>query len=96
MPSISLLSNAELLARVAAVVQTERIASATVVEHLMEVERRRLYLDQACSSLYTYCRERAARSARAKRVGLRRDGGAAARAAAEHPKGWRPLRPEAQ
>jgi hypothetical protein len=24
----------------------------------MEVERRRLYLDQACSSLYTYCRER--------------------------------------
>src|SRR5882724_9687685 len=25
----------------------------------------------------------------------RRDGGAAARAAAEHPEGWRPLRPEA-
>src|SRR5882672_11233519 len=68
MPSLSVLSNTELLARVAAVVQVERIASADVVEHLMEVERRRLYLDQACSSLYTYCRERPARSARAKRV----------------------------
>jgi hypothetical protein len=49
-------------------VQAERIASADVIEHLMEVERRRLYLDQACSSLYTYCRQRLARSARAKRV----------------------------
>src|SRR5882724_1159376 len=68
MHSLSLFSDTELLARVAAVVQAERIASADVVEHLMEVERRRLYLDQACSSLYTYCRERLARSARAKRV----------------------------
>jgi hypothetical protein len=58
MPSVSLFSDTELLARVAAVVQAERIVSADVVEHLMEVERRRLYLDQACSSLYTYCRER--------------------------------------
>src|SRR5262245_54989187 len=58
MPSLALLSDTELLARIPAIVQTERIASAEVVEHLMEVERRRLYLDQACSSLYTYCRER--------------------------------------
>ena len=58
MPSFSLLSDTELLGRVAAAVQTEQLASADVVEHLMEVERRRLYLDQACSSLYTYCRER--------------------------------------
>src|SRR5882672_6732562 len=68
MPSLSLFSDTELLARVAEVVRAERIASADVVEHLMEVERRRLYLDHACSSLYTYCRERPARSARAKRV----------------------------
>src|SRR5882672_2605559 len=68
MPSLSLFSDTALLARVAEVVQAERIASADVVEHLMEVERRRLYLDQACSSLYAYCRERPARSARAKRV----------------------------
>src|SRR5262245_6245171 len=58
MSSLSLLSNIELLARIPVVVQAERMASADVVEHLMEVERRGLYLDQACSSLYTYCRER--------------------------------------
>ena len=58
MPALALLSDTELLARVATVVQAERMASADVVEHLMEVERRRLYLDQACSSLYAYCRER--------------------------------------
>jgi len=52
------LSDTELLARIPVIVQAERIASADVVEHLMEVERRRLYLDQACSSLYTYCRDR--------------------------------------
>ena len=58
MPSLSLLSDTELLARIPNVVLAERIAIADVVEHLMEVERRRLYLDQASSSLYTYCRER--------------------------------------
>ena len=56
MRSLSLLSDTELLARIPSVVQAERIASADVVEHLMEVERRHLYLEQACSSLYTYCR----------------------------------------
>jgi hypothetical protein len=78
MPSLSLFSDAELLARIAKVVQAERIASADVVEHLMEVERRRLYLDQACSSLYTYCRERLAytedaalKRARVARLALR-------------------------
>jgi hypothetical protein len=58
MPSLALLSDTELLARIPSIVQAERIASADVVEHLMEVERRHLYLEQACSSLYTYCRER--------------------------------------
>jgi hypothetical protein len=78
MPSLSTFSDAELLARVAAVVQAERIASADVIEHLMEVERRRLYLDQACSSLYAYCRERlgysedaALKRARVARLALR-------------------------
>src|SRR5215468_22924 len=44
----------------------------------MEVERRRLYLEQACSSLYTYCRERlgytedaALKRARVARLALR-------------------------
>ena len=78
MPSLSLLSDTELLARVPAMVQVERIARADVVEHLMEVERRRLYLDQACSSLYVYCRERleysedaALKRARVARLALR-------------------------
>jgi hypothetical protein len=78
MHPLSLLSDTELLACVAAVVQTERRATANVVEHLMEVERRRLYLDQACSSLYAYCRERlgysedsALKRARVARLALR-------------------------
>ena len=58
MPSISLLSDAELLTRLPVLVLAERAASADVVEHLVEVERRRLYLEQACASLDTYCRER--------------------------------------
>ncbi len=49
----SLLSDTELLARIPSVMQAERIAIADVVEHLTEVERRRLYLEQACSSLYS-------------------------------------------
>src|SRR5215471_18112386 len=78
MPSLALLSDTELLARVPAMVQAERMASADVVEHLMEVERRRLYLDQACSSLYTYCCQRlqysedaALKRARVARLALR-------------------------
>jgi hypothetical protein len=78
MHALSLLSDTELLARIPSVVQAERIASADVVEHLMEVERRHLYLEQACSSLYTYCRERlgysedaAMKRARVARLALR-------------------------
>jgi hypothetical protein len=70
-----------LLARVAAIVRVERIAIADVVEHLTEVERRRLYLDQACGSLYAYCRERlgysedaALKRARVARLALRLPG----------------------
>lgn len=39
-------------------VLAERTASTEVIEHLMEIDRRRLYLDQACSSLYRYAKER--------------------------------------
>jgi hypothetical protein len=58
MGAISSLSNTELLGRLPALVLAERAARADVVEHLVEVERRRLYLEQACSSLRTYCLER--------------------------------------
>jgi hypothetical protein len=35
----------------------ERGATADVIEHLVEIARRDLYLGQACSSLSAYCRE---------------------------------------
>ncbi|MFZ5889637.1 MAG: hypothetical protein ACOY0T_01100 [Myxococcota bacterium] len=52
------LSNAELLARMPVLALRERGATADVIEHLMEIDRRKLYLGQACSSLSAYCRER--------------------------------------
>ncbi len=54
MSALRLLSDHDLLARLPLLVQTERRATAEVIEHLVEVERRRLYLD-SCSSLYRYC-----------------------------------------
>ena len=52
------LSDRELLARMPTLVHAERMASAEVIAHLMEIDRRRLYLGEACSSLFAYCRER--------------------------------------
>ena len=56
--ALSSLSDSDLIARLPALVQTERGAMADVIEHLVEMERRRLYLEQATSSLYRYCIER--------------------------------------
>src|SRR6187431_3153854 len=58
MQSMPTLSDRELLARMPTLVRAERMASAEVIAHLMEIERRRLYLGEACSSLFAYCRER--------------------------------------
>jgi hypothetical protein len=52
------LSDSELLARMPVLVLHERRATADVIEHLVEIDRRDLYLGQACSSLSAYCRER--------------------------------------
>jgi hypothetical protein len=52
------LSDSELVERLPALVQTERHAMADVIEHLVEMERRRLYLRHAASSLYRYCIDR--------------------------------------
>ena len=41
-----------------ALVKRERVARVEVIEHLVEIDRRRLYLEQACSSLYSFCIER--------------------------------------
>src|SRR5215510_5391706 len=58
MGTIALLSDAELLTRLPLLVRAEQEATADIIEHLVEVERRRLYLEQACSSLTKYCEER--------------------------------------
>src|SRR6187399_997479 len=58
MQSMPTLSDRELLARMPTLVRAERTASAEVIAHLMEIDRRRLYLGEACSSLFAYCRER--------------------------------------
>src|SRR5512134_1911912 len=58
MSSLCTLSDSELVSRLPALVQAERHAMADVIEHLVEMERRRLYLRLAVSSLYRYCIER--------------------------------------
>src|SRR5262245_19976786 len=61
----SSVSNQVLLELLSSAVRTERAASAMVIAHLAELDRRRLYLDEACSSLYSYC---------IKRLGYSEDG----------------------
>ncbi len=51
-------SDADLLARLPTLVLAERERTADVIEHLVEIDRRRLFLDQACRSLAAYCIER--------------------------------------
>src|SRR6185295_7100208 len=58
MASLHSVSDSDLLSRMPALVLAERAATAEVIEHLMEIDRRKLYLDQACSSLYRYCMDR--------------------------------------
>ena len=49
------LSDREVLARVHDAVRNERAATARLVALLMELDTRRLYLGEGCSSLFTYC-----------------------------------------
>ena len=58
MPDLTNLSDTDLLTRMPALVLAERAAAADVLEHLVEIDVRRLYLDQACGSLNAYCIER--------------------------------------
>jgi hypothetical protein len=53
--SVAHLSNAELLAQVTRLAAREREATAALVAHLAELDARRLYLAEGCSSLFTYC-----------------------------------------
>ena len=52
------LSNYELFRRLQSSVRTSRVAEADLIRHLGEVDRRRLYVGEACSSMFVYCQER--------------------------------------
>src|SRR5690606_713630 len=58
MKASSTISDTELLDRMPRLVLRERSCVADVLEHLVEIDRRRLYLEQACGSLSSYCMER--------------------------------------
>ncbi|MBE7482556.1 MAG: HNH endonuclease [Polyangiaceae bacterium] len=58
MNALSSVSDHELRERLSAAVSSERSACANVIFHLAELDRRKLYLDDACSSLFAYCTER--------------------------------------
>lgn len=58
MSALTSVSDHELRERLSAAVGAERSACANVIYHLAELDRRRLYLDDACSSLFAYCTER--------------------------------------
>ena len=53
--SFSNLSDAALIAETKRLAHVEHLATATLIRSLMEVDARRLYLPQGCSSLFTYC-----------------------------------------
>ncbi len=55
MESLSTLSDADVIARLMALLRKERRLTAAVLAHLGEVEARRLYLPAACSSMHVYC-----------------------------------------
>ena len=52
------LADDELLSGLAASVRVERERTADEVAHISEVDARRLYLQEACSSMFVYCVER--------------------------------------
>jgi hypothetical protein len=52
---VASLPDDELLNEVRRLAQRERQATAALIQSLMEVDARRLYLREGCSSLFTYC-----------------------------------------
>lgn len=53
--SVTQLSNDELLGRVKHLAERERTATVRLIACLAELDKRRLYLGEGCSSLFTYC-----------------------------------------
>jgi hypothetical protein len=54
-PSFESVPDDQLLAQLHRLVACERTATANLLASLMEVDTRRLYLREGCSSLFTYC-----------------------------------------
>jgi hypothetical protein len=54
-PSLARIPDRELQVRVKRLVHHELRATARLVAHLAELDQRRLYLEEGCSSLFTYC-----------------------------------------
>src|SRR6185369_16243355 len=52
------LTNEALLASFRARVKSVNVNEASVIAHLVEIEERRIHLDQTCSSMWVYCVER--------------------------------------
>ena len=71
MDALASLSNEQLLAQLPELRSRERRAIAEVIVCLAEVDRRRLFLREACSSLYTFCIERLGYSEDAARKRMR-------------------------
>ena len=55
MKTYSSLTDQELLIEVARLAHHEREVTAQLIASLAEVDSRRLYLGEGCSSLFTYC-----------------------------------------
>lgn len=55
-PSYSTLTDADLLVEAVRLAQDERAATVALISVLAELDDRRLYLAESCSSLYAYCR----------------------------------------
>src|SRR5262245_9337914 len=55
MPLLEFLSDEALIAETKRLVAAERVATAALLRSLMEIDVRRLYLREGCSSLFTYC-----------------------------------------
>ena len=51
------LSDSDLLERLSVLVERHRKLDAEVVAHIAQVDERKLYLGQACSSMFAYCTE---------------------------------------
>ena len=55
MTELALVSDKELLDRTPRLVLAERDCTADMIQHLMEIDRRRIYLDAACRSRAGRC-----------------------------------------